>query len=150
MGGRELELVRDELARLSVAALDSVAFRHEAIHLIDRVVRSEAWCWTTADPSTSLVTGAIGDGIPPDRSSRFFEIEYLVEDFNKFSDLACQRRPVGVLSGATAGRFDLSARHREIFGPLGIGDDVSSGVAGRAQLLGLPGTSPASRAPFHR
>jgi DNA-binding CsgD family transcriptional regulator len=122
--GREIERVRDELARLSWSALDSVEFRHEAIHLIGRVVPSEAWCWTTADPSTSLVTGAIGEGIPPDRSERFFEIEYLVEDFNKFSDLACRGRPVGVLSEATAGQLDLSARHREIFGPLGIGDDV--------------------------
>jgi hypothetical protein len=70
------------------------------------------------------VTGAIGDGIPPDRSPRFFEIEYLVDDFNKFSDLACGARQAGALSEATRGQLQLSARHREIFGPLGIGEDV--------------------------
>lgn len=124
MRGRELERVQEDLALLSCGGLESVAFRREAMHHIGRVVPSDAWCWTTADPSTGLVTGAIGEGIPPDRSARFFEIEYLVDDFNKFSDLACGPRPVGVLSEATAGRLELSARHREIFGPLGIGEDV--------------------------
>ena len=124
MQRRELWRVAEELARLSCAGQDSVIYRHEAMQQIARIVPSEAWCWTTADPSTGLVTGAIGEGIPPDRSPRFFEIEYLVDDFNKFSDLAYGAQQAGVLSEATAGRLELSPRHREIFGPLGIGEDV--------------------------
>lgn len=120
----EVQRVVSELGRLSRAGLDSESFRFEAMALLRRAVPADAWCWTTADPETNLVTGAVGEGIPPDRSARFFEIEYQVEDFNKFSDLARGSRQAGALSEATDGDLNRSARYREIFGPLGIGEDL--------------------------
>ncbi len=116
--------VADELRRLSRAGLDSESFRFEAMTPLRRVLPADAWCWTTADPETNLVTGAVGEGIPPERSPRFFEIEYQVEDFNKFSDLASGPEQAGALSEATAGDLERSSRYREIFGPLGIGEDL--------------------------
>lgn len=120
----EVPRVANELSRLSRAGLDSETFRFEAMAVLRRALPADAWCWTTADPETSLVTGAVGEGIPPDRSARFFEIEYQVEDFNKFSDLARGPRQVGALSQATDGDLSRSPRYREIFGPLGIGEDL--------------------------
>ncbi len=70
------------------------------------------------------MTGAQTEGIPPGNSRRFFEIEYTSDDFNRFAELARRRRPIGSLSRATDGDLTRSRRYREVFGPLGIGEDL--------------------------
>jgi len=119
---------RREILRLCHAGLDPLAFRHRVAAQLQRGIPFDAWCWPTADPATLLVTGATGENIPGGKTQRFFEIEYIEPDFNKFGDLARQRLSVGVLSSASGGELHRSPRYREIFGPAGIGDDLRAAL----------------------
>lgn len=119
---------RREIVRLCHAGLDVTAFRTRVMTQFERAIAFDAWCWPTADPATGLVTGAVGEGIPPGRTQRFFEIEYLEPDFTKFGDLARRRSRVGSLSQASDGQLERSPRYREIFGPAGIGEDLRAAL----------------------
>lgn len=123
----------DEIVKICHRGYDSDTLRLEVTGRLKRIVPAAAWCWPTADPATLMITGALTEGIPQGNTQRFFEIEYGSDDFNKFSELALKPRPVGSLSQATDGQLTRSARFREVFGPLGIGEDlrlalVSDGV----------------------
>jgi DNA-binding CsgD family transcriptional regulator len=102
--------------------------RFQVMARLRTVVPWDAWCWPTADPATFLVTGAAGQGIPPDRSERFFQIEYQVEDYNKFAELAKGPRTIRSLAEATGSELEKSARYREVFGPMGIGEDLRAAL----------------------
>src|SRR3954464_1883239 len=119
---------RREVVRLCHAGLDPDTLRNSVIGQLHRVLEFDAWCWTTADPATGLITGATGRNLPADKTQRFFEIEYVEPDFTKWSELARRRVPVGALGRATGGRFERSARFREIFGPAGIGEDLRAAL----------------------
>jgi DNA-binding CsgD family transcriptional regulator len=81
----------------------------------------------TTDPTTLLITGAVGENLPtsdPDLAAEFFRIEYSGDDFINFSDLARTGTKVGVLSEATGDNLELSPRWRVLFGPAGLGDQL--------------------------
>jgi DNA-binding CsgD family transcriptional regulator len=66
------------------------------------------------DPDTLLGMGAgVAHGMPRSVCHPFWEYEFEVPDFNKFSDLAHARRQVADLHEATGGRPERSARWRE-------------------------------------
>jgi DNA-binding CsgD family transcriptional regulator len=92
------------------------------------VVPADAWCFPTADPATLMITGNIGEGLPAEAAPRFFEIEYSLDDFNKFAELARRPSPVGSLRSATGGDLSRSARWREVFHPLGLDDDLRAAL----------------------
>src|SRR4051812_21815538 len=70
------------------------------------------------DPDTLLGLGAgVAHGMPETVCAPFWEYEFEVPDFNKFSDLARGPRHVADLHAATGGRPERSARWRE-FGTL--------------------------------
>lgn len=116
----------DEIVKICHRGYDSETLRREIAGRITKVIRAAAWCWPTADPSTLMITGGLSEGIARGNSEmqRFLKIEYSEEDFNKFSELAIGPRRVGSLSRATGGDLSRSARFREVFGPLGIGEDL--------------------------
>jgi len=122
------EDARREIVRLCHAGLEVTEFRTRVMAQLRRAIAFDAWCWPTADPATGLVTGAAGEGIPPGRTQRFFEIEYLEPDFTKFGDLARRRGHVGALNRAADGQLERSPRYREIFGPAGIGEDLRAAL----------------------
>jgi DNA-binding CsgD family transcriptional regulator len=70
----------------------------------------------------------VGEGLPAEAAPRFFEIEYSLEDFNKFAELARRASPVGSLREATEGDLSRSARWREVFHPLGLNDDLRAAL----------------------
>ena len=75
----------------------------------------DALVMAATDPDTLLALGAgVVHGMPPAACAPFWEYEFEVPDFNKFSDLA--RGPVHVadLHAATGGRPERSARWREL------------------------------------
>jgi DNA-binding CsgD family transcriptional regulator len=125
---RGVERARERIRSLCRAGLDSSALRYEALAELRTVVPAEAWCWPTADPATLLVTGSLGEGIPEEAAPRFFEIEYTLDDFNKFAALATAAEGAATLSTATGAQLDRSPRWLEIFGPLGYGDDLRAAL----------------------
>ena len=67
------------------------------------------------DPDTMLGLGAgVAHGMPHTVCAPFWEYEFEVPDFNKFSDIARGRRQVADLHAATGGRPDRSARWRQL------------------------------------
>jgi DNA-binding CsgD family transcriptional regulator len=75
----------------------------------------DALFMAATDPDTMLGLGAgVAHGMPETVCSPFWEYEFEVPDFNKFSDLARGSRQVGDLHAATGGRPDRSARWRQL------------------------------------
>jgi len=73
----------------------------------------------TSDPATLLITGSVGDGLPSDRATRLFEIEYLEPDYSKLTELAVGTSNVAVMGEETGHCPDKSVRMREVFLPMG-------------------------------
>jgi DNA-binding CsgD family transcriptional regulator len=112
------------ILRLARSSLDSETFRFEAVAQLRRAVPFDAWCAPTADPATLLVGRAVGEGFPPGDSARAFEIEYQEPDFGKFDRLAtAARRATGLLE-STRGDLGRSPRWRDVFSPIGLGDEL--------------------------
>lgn len=125
-----------EIVRLCHAGLDSATLRREVMTHVRQVVPTDAWCFPTADPATLMITGNVGEGLPPDAAPRFFEVEYSEDDFNKFAELARRPRPVADLSEATGGDLSRSARWREVFHPLGLDDDLRAALVAEGSCWG--------------
>ena len=88
--------------------LEGVAEQLRAAMPIDALVM------TATDPDTMLGFGAgVVQELPDTMCAPFWEYEFEVPDFNKFSDLARGPRQVADLHAATGGRPQRSARWRE-------------------------------------
>src|SRR3954454_7604932 len=75
----------------------------------------DAVLMAATDPDTLLALGAgVAHGMPPTVCRPFWEYEFEVPDFNKFSDLARGPRQVADLHAATGGRPERSPRWREL------------------------------------
>jgi DNA-binding CsgD family transcriptional regulator len=110
-----------ELCRSGLAP---AALRERVLPRLRRAVPFDAAFWTTIDPVTLLFTAPHQEEIPPETVPYFVDNEYLGGDVNKFTELA--RDPAGVrtLAQLTAGDMEASARYRDIFRPLGLGDEL--------------------------
>jgi len=75
----------------------------------------DALVLAATDPDTMLGLGAgVVEGMPEKACRPFWEYEFEVPDFNKFTDLANGPRQVADLHAATGGRPERSARWREL------------------------------------
>ncbi len=120
--------VYDRITLLAHSGLDSDAVRFEAVAELRRAVPFEAWCAPTADPATKLVGRAVGAGFPPGDASRAFEIEYQEADFNKLEVLAAGTGRAAGLALSTRDDLERSARWRDVFRPIGLGDELRSAL----------------------
>jgi DNA-binding CsgD family transcriptional regulator len=69
----------------------------------------------------------------PDRLAQLTRNEYAVDDVNKFAELARRRRPAAMLSDATRGRPERSARYATIMRPADFAHELRAAfVAGGA------------------
>ena len=111
--------------------------RAEVLSGLGRVLPADAVWWAAVDPATLLFTDTFGVAIPADATGYFVENEFLHDDFNKWSELS--RDPVGVrsLSQATAGTLERSERYRDVFEPLGLGDELRTVLRVRGTTWGL-------------
>jgi DNA-binding CsgD family transcriptional regulator len=109
--------------RLSHQRLDRSTFLARLAETLAETVQFDGACWHTVDPATLLITShqtnLDGSGFP-----FICRNEYLQDDVSKFASLAGRRRPVAILSEATAGCPERSARYREIYAPRGWGAEL--------------------------
>jgi DNA-binding CsgD family transcriptional regulator len=112
-------MTRQRILDLCDRASDSIEFRRGLRPILHCLFAFDAYCINTADPTTLLVTGSVGDGLPGAQTTRLFEIEYLEIDYSKMSELATSERSVAILGEETAHQPEKSARMRDIFLPLG-------------------------------
>jgi len=123
-GQHALAGVRRQILELGHRTSDSSEFRRELRAVLGRLLLFDGYCVSPADPATLLVTGSVGDGLPPDKATRLFEIEYLVPDYAKMADLAVRESNVARLSHETDHQPEKSARMREVLLPIGYGDEI--------------------------
>jgi DNA-binding CsgD family transcriptional regulator len=120
---RELDHRAHEIA-MGDLDLDATCLAFD--QLLRRSVPYEVAAWSTQDPVTGLFTSCTVSGMPKDleREARFFHYEFRADEPNTFSGMIGEGRTVGILSQATAGEPDRSARYRELLRGLGCVDEI--------------------------
>nr|WP_221383026.1 helix-turn-helix transcriptional regulator [Actinoplanes polyasparticus] len=110
--------------RACQAGLGSRALRTEIAARLSRVIAYDAYCFATTDPHTLLLTDEVSHNIPVGGESVAAHNEYLVDDVDKFADLARSRRTVGVLGLSTGGEPGRSHRFRTVLPMLEAKDEM--------------------------
>ncbi|MEO9008626.1 MAG: helix-turn-helix transcriptional regulator [Candidatus Dormibacter sp.] len=126
--GWALDAARQDLARMGASGFDSKALRTDFLHRLNRVIAFDAAWFAMCDPATLLFTDAVRQEMSQESTPLFVEDEFLLDDYNKWVDLA--RVPVHArsLAQATDGRLLSSYRYREILEPLGLGDELRAAL----------------------
>jgi DNA-binding CsgD family transcriptional regulator len=103
------------IAALAAEQLPTQRLVEEIAEELRGAMSVDALLMAAADPDTLLALGAgVVRGMPHTVCAPFWEYEFEVPDFNKFSDLARGSRQVADLHAATGGRPERSARWREL------------------------------------
>jgi len=108
--------------------LSSRKLRTDFLHRLNRVIAFDSAWFALSDPATLLFTDAVRQELSRESTPRFVEDEFLLDDFNKWVDLA--RAPIHARSllQATDGDLVSSYRYREILEPLGLGDELRAAL----------------------
>jgi len=114
--------VRQEIVRLAHTRSDSFALRQAVADRLRKQVPFDAFCWWTTDPATMFLTTSVAEWweMPSAECLEIHRNEYLVEDFNKFRDLARAQTRGASLATATGGKPERSHRYREMMRPDGF------------------------------
>jgi DNA-binding CsgD family transcriptional regulator len=112
------------IAQMCRAGLDLDELRRRLLPRLRRAVPVDALWWAAADPSTLLFSRADREEIPAETGQYFVTNEFLEDDVNKWTELAANPHGVRTLWQATEGEPTRSARYRDIFEPLGLGDEL--------------------------
>jgi DNA-binding CsgD family transcriptional regulator len=102
---------RSEIAAAARDGLDWLSFAATVNDAVGRVVLFDRACWHPVDPGTFLFTGLLGKNMVCS-GVWLAEHEYVIDDLNKWVDLARSGRHAGSLSQATGGNLAASARAR--------------------------------------
>lgn len=149
-----------EIDVLGGRSLTRTQYFREVADRLRRVVDSDATCWHTLDPETRLLTsdspqelidyGVYTAETAPAAGALIVASEYLRPDVNTFASLAGRRTPVGILSEATRGRPERSARYRDPARPLGDPARAARRLRHPRPLLrGRPHRAPRRQARLH-
>jgi len=145
-GGRGSERALRELTELCRAGLDSVTFRRELRARLAQLLPFDGYCVNSVDPESLLITSSIGDGLSASAAHRLFELEAAGTDVNPLGSLARGPVHVATIWQSTLGKVVLSQRMREVFLPLGWGDELRAALVvdghcwGYLQLFRAVGT----------
>lgn len=141
-----------EVQRLATRALPRNEYHRELSARLRRSFDFDASCWHALDPRTLLLTTAHPEELlhkgfmtpesEPDAARAVLASEYERDDYNAFATLARRRSPVGILSEATRGRPERSARYSEWLAPQGTPFEMRVALVTRGRAWGCVG--------FHR
>jgi len=126
--GWALESTALDLRRLANAGLDSRTLRTRLLARLERLIPFETAWFATCDPATLLFTDAVRQEMPRSSTPRFVEDEFLLDDFNKWTELTSAPVHAQSLLAATGGDLRASYRWREILEPLGLGDELRAAL----------------------
>jgi DNA-binding CsgD family transcriptional regulator len=118
---------RDELVWRVARAADAADVFAEAAPRLRRLVDFDAAAWLSLDPTTALPAGPTRidalEGITYAQCSEHWRSEFLVDDVNRFVELARARRPAATLRSASPTPAD-SPRYRRFLRPMGFHDEL--------------------------
>jgi DNA-binding CsgD family transcriptional regulator len=115
-----------EAKRLCYAGLDAPTLLREMASRLGRVVPFEAYCVTSNDPLSGLLTHMAGEGPVNDKVHfrTYLEHIYFEEDLDAQRRMIRNRLPVALLSEVTGGKIERALRCREITSPSGLGYEL--------------------------
>jgi DNA-binding CsgD family transcriptional regulator len=134
---RVLERQVDVIADLCRRGLDPDALRAEVLPRLRRAVPVDALWWALADPGTLLFTRTYREEIPERTAPYFVENEFLADDVNKWVEVSGDPAAVRTLAQATDDRLSESARYRDVFEPLGLGDELRAAFRANGESWGF-------------
>jgi DNA-binding CsgD family transcriptional regulator len=115
-----------EAKRLCYAGLDAPTLLREVAGRLGRVVPFEAYCVTSNDSLSGLLTHMAAEG-PVNEKEHFrtyLEHVYFEEDLDALHRMVRNRLPVALLSEVTEGKLERALRSREIISPVGLGYEL--------------------------
>ena len=126
-----------EIKRLCCAdGPDGLALLGEVVERLRRVVPFEAYCASTLDPASGLITHALAEEMGgPEEAAVFFERLYF-EHHQAVRRMADRRQSVALLSEATGGDLERSPRYAEYLRPLGLAHEMRGAFASGGYLWG--------------
>ena len=113
---------RIAFVRLIHRTLDLPAYFDAVDRTLQRCLPFDASCWLSLDPGTELPTSHVSRQFGFTHLMALVANEYLEDDVNKFALLGRAERPVGILSQATDGDLNRSARYVDTLAPSGYAD----------------------------
>jgi DNA-binding CsgD family transcriptional regulator len=115
-----------EVKRLCYAGLDGPELLGAVIERLRRAVSFEAYCASTTDPASGLVTRSLAEEMGgAEEAAIFFERLYFEYDMDQFKSMVQSRRSTILLSQAGGGRLEHTARYRELLHPLGLAHELT-------------------------
>ncbi len=137
MDGVLEEQTFSEVKRLCCAGrLDGLALLGEVIERLRRVVPFEAYCASTLDPASGLITHALAEEMGgADEAAIFFERLYF-EHHQSVRRMMDARQPVALLSETTGGHLERSTRYVEYLRPLGLAYEMRGAFTSGGYLWG--------------
>jgi DNA-binding CsgD family transcriptional regulator len=117
-----------EIKRLSAANLEGPELLRRVARKLSKAVPFEAYCASTVDPASRLITYGIADGMGGDDDAEpgnvYLDRIYFEEDLPVMNEMLRRRRTVQLLSETTQGTLERSLRYRELLRPYGFGYEL--------------------------
>jgi DNA-binding CsgD family transcriptional regulator len=126
--GMKSQVALSEVVRCA-RGLDRAELTPALLQALGSVVPFEMACWGLLDPATLWPVTNCSTSSDSAAALRAWEYELTVPDVTKLDRLARAAHHVGVLSAATGGQLDRSARYRMVLGPLGVSDELRAVLA---------------------
>src|SRR5215207_10043722 len=121
---RQSERTFSEIKRLSAANLEGPELLRRVAHRLSKAVSFEAYCASTVDPASRLITYGIAEGMggeDDDESGNvYLDRIYFEEDLPVMNEMLRRRRTVQLLSETTKGVLERSLGYRELLRPYGF------------------------------
>jgi DNA-binding CsgD family transcriptional regulator len=137
LNGALEERTFSEVKRLCYYGLDGPTLLREAVGRLRRVVPFEAYCASTVDSASGLITHAIAEEMGGEKEAAIFlEHLYFEYDLDQLRRMVQSRRPVVLLSEVAGGGPERSPRYREMLGPLGLGHEMRTVFVDGGSLWG--------------
>ena len=136
IGGAARDNLVAAIADTCRAGLDLDELRRRLLPRLRRAVAVDALWWAAADPATLLFSRAEREEIPAETGPYFVANEFLEDDVNKWTELVRDRRGVRTLWEATGGEPETSPRYRDVFKPLGLGDELRAVLRAEGECWG--------------
>ena len=126
------ERTAERMRQLCQSRAEPEPFRLELLHLLRGAVPFDSCALVTCDPATGTAVSFHVEGSDRSFVPAVIRNEYLDADFNKFDDLGRSLWPVGILSEATNGKLERSARFRRASGTFTGHRAIATSCAPRA------------------
>jgi DNA-binding CsgD family transcriptional regulator len=125
---RRNERTFSEIKRLTSADLAGPELLRRSAERLGKAVPFEAYCASTVDPASRLITYGIAEGMGGEDDGEsgnvYLDRIYFEEDLPVMNEMLRERRTVQLLSETTGGTLERSLRYRELLKPLGYGYEL--------------------------